>query len=274
MLNARLRPTKHTKWGNYMTNEQLERRRARRREYYAAHREEICAKQRERYRAMDKAVHAERIRRYRHLDMERTREKQRAYRAAHRERFREYNRRYYEKHREACNASGRERYALTRPERLAKKREYYAAHREELLAKKHEYYLKNRLRICRDALERYVPDAVEKIAAQCPEAVAECAARWPYEDFEPGIRRCIARLGIRPGALEYDDCFEAGMLAWLYGVHRCALMGYEHVGAYVGRVTAILVRCAAAAALETEAILAEHGLKRWELDRDGLPERY
>ena len=176
--------------------------------------------------------------------------------------------------REGRNASGRERYALTRPERLAKKREYYAAHREELLAKKHEYYLKNRLRICRDALERYVPDAVEKIAAQCPEAVAECAARWPYEDFEPGIRRCIARLGIRPGALEYDDCFEAGMLAWLYGVHRCALMGYEHVGAYVGRVTAILVRCAAAAALEAEAILAEHGLKRWELDRDGLPERY
>ncbi len=213
-----------------MTPDELERFRARKRDYYHRNRERLCAKQREYYRKRGKAYHAERIKRYRHSDMERTRAKQREYRAAHRERISELNRRYYKR----C-----------------------------------------RYRRCRNTLERYIPESIERFAALCPERAEEYMRRWPYELYaDAQIRRQLRRMRLSPANMLYDDCVDAGMLAYLYSIYRCAYMRYEHTEQYIRKMIRVLVICALSAGREAEAICAENGFTRLKLDCDEAAGRF
>ena len=48
---------------------------------------------------------------------------------------------------------------------------------------------------------------------------------------------------IFPAQAHYADCYDAGMLAYLYSVHRCAYMGYAHIEAYTAKMIRIYLIC-------------------------------
>lgn len=243
------------------TSEQaaLERRRAKGRAYYQAHKEEMRRKQREYYRRTDKAKHAARVRKYRQENREHVRKVQREYRAKNREHILEMNRRYRAEHRDEQNAMRRAYWYAHRDELLAKKRLYNAAHRgdkrksrplsPEQRARKNAanraYYHRHRYELSRRRLEEECYRSMEQIQGICPERVEEYMGRFPFESFSQGrIKNQLRWWHIPPMHRLYDECWDAGMLAYMYSIHRCALMGYEHVEQYIGKMTRILMICA------------------------------
>lgn len=108
---------------------------ARRREYYTSHREQIVEQAHRNYIA-HRAHRLEASRRW----AEANPEKRRAYRRA-------YYRRDYAAHRERYAAQSHLRYVADRDNKLAYTRRYYAMNKAEIAGRKRVYYLANRERI-------------------------------------------------------------------------------------------------------------------------------
>lgn len=241
-----------------------ERRKARQRAYYQANRDKIRQQQREYYRSIDKAKHAARIRKYRQEHYERNLEVQREYRKNNRERIRELDRRYRERHHEQIKEAKRQYWNEHREELIQKKRAYNAAHRKE----QRTYYQKNRYRLCQQKLEVYTVNSIRRIGVDCPDRVAQYMNIWPYEEWvEQLIRRQLSRWGIPKHHHLYADCYDAGMLAYLYTIHRCALMGYRHVVPYLIKMIRVLTICALVVGRETENICQTNYLRPYRLDQ-------
>lgn len=69
--------------------------------------------------------------------------------------------------------------------------------------------------------------------------------------------------------MHYADCYDAGMLAYLYSVHRCAYMGYAHIEAYTAKMIRIYLICAKVAFYETNQLCRENQL--YEVRLESLP---
>lgn len=259
-----------------------ERKQAYAKAYYQAHREEMRRQQREYYYRQDKAAHAARIQAYREKNREHCRQVQRDYRRNNRERIRELDRRYRERNAEQIRENRRRYEAEHREELREKKRAYAAAHREEICLRnrayrqahreqyreqQREYYRRNRSRICRQTLEDYTFRCIQDIQQRCPERVAAYLERWPFEQFaEKRIYWQIYRMGIHREDRRFDACFDAGMVAYLYSIHRCAYMGYGHVYPYIQKMIRILVICALNLYPDAERLCAENQLRLEHLE--------
>lgn len=114
---------------------------------------------------------------------------------------------------------------------------------------------------------------MERVQAACPERVREYLERWPFEVFaQEQIRRHLYRQRIYPHQERYADCYDAGMLAYLYSIHRCAMMGYTHTEQYILKLIRIFTICALNAGQETRAICRENDLTELRLDRNNVPQ--
>lgn len=74
---------------------------------------------------------------------------------------------------------------------------------------------------------------------------------------------------IFPAQAHYADCYDAGMLAYLYSVHRCAYMGYAHIEAYTAKMIRIYLICAKVAFYEANQLCRENQL--YEVRLESLP---
>lgn len=280
------------------------RRQARQKAYYQAHREEMRQQQREHYRSLDKAVHAARIRAYRQKNHETYLAYRREYRARNRERFAEYGQRdrerngerrraerrlYRQEHREEMREKSRAYYQAHREEILARNRAYRAAHREEILEKRRaaraaqraaqqagtapssarSYYERNRYELCRRRIGEECFRALERVRTACPERVEHYLAQWPFDSgTERRIRAQLHLWHIYPQHHLYDDCFDAGMLAYLYTIHRCAMMEYQYVGRYFQKMLRVFIICALNAGREAETLCQANDLRLCRLDHN------
>lgn len=69
--------------------------------------------------------------------------------------------------------------------------------------------------------------------------------RGSFEAFAAhNLRRQLWYYRTYPSQARYDDCYEAGMMAYLYSMHRCAYMGYANVKAYTAKMVRIFLLCA------------------------------
>ena len=262
----------------HMDAARKKRKQAYARAYYQAHREEIRRQQREYYQSQDKAAHAARVRAYREKNREHCREVQREYRRKNQERIQELGRRYRERNAARIRENRRRYEAEHREELREKKRAYVAAHREEIRLRNQAYreahreqrreqYQRNRSEMCRRTLEDYTFRSIQRIQERCPERVAEYLERWPFAEFaERRIYWQIHQMGVRREDQRFDACFDAGMVAYLYSIHRCACMGYEHVYAYIRKMIRILVICALNAYPDAERLCAENQLRLEHLE--------
>lgn len=277
------------------------KRQARQKAYYEAHKEEMRQQQREYYQSIDKAAHAARIREYRKKNHEAYLAYRREYRARNKERFAEYDRRYREANREKCREVGRKYWHKHREELIEQKRAYYQENREEILKKNRaynaehkaelqekkrmrrkalqaksvqgkgtqSYYERNRYEICRRRIGEECFRAMERVKAVCPERIDRYLEQWPFDAYaDRRIKSQLRWWHIYPQHHLYDDCYDAGMLAYLYSIHRCAMMEYEYVNHYIAKMVRIFVICALNVGREAENLCRENDLRLCRLDHN------
>jgi len=116
---------------------------------------------------------------------------------------------------------------------------------EEERQRRRKYYEENKYKICHNTINRYCFKSMEKIQDLFPERVNEYTNRFPFEEYaERYIKSELYKHEIFSVQDRYADCFDAGMLAYLYSIHRCAAMQYNHTAAYIKKMIRIYVICA------------------------------
>lgn len=87
--------------------------------------------------------------------------------------------------------------------------------------------------------------AMEKVRERCEKEVNGLYEKFPYDGFaEKKLHQLLKRKRIYEGQGYYADCVSAGMLAYMYSIHRCADMGYTNVEGYIAKMLRIYIICA------------------------------
>lgn len=150
--------------------------------------------------------------------LERRRLRARKYYQEHREQILAHNREYYRQKGRAWHAERIQKYRHANHEiYLAKRREYRASHREYFRQLDQKYRQRHRVSISQKTIGEYCYRAIEKIQKKCPKKVDKLLQRYPFEEFASRrLRRQLRYFHICPFQARYDDCYDAGMMAYLY----------------------------------------------------------
>ena len=235
-------------------------------------------------------------------------ETKRAWEAANPEKIREYGRRHYWKHVEQRRAASRAYNNAHKEEKQIYQHEYYLRRRQadpayyvkqnernkERQRKKREERRKNLppavvkpkseksrslsydrlVSYCRRMLNQYTFCAMARACEQCPERVEASFLQYPFESFaQRAIERYLARRGLFPSNAAYADCYDAGMLAYLYTVHRCAQMQYGHIKPYFLKMLRIYITDALIVYRDEHNLCEINGFREMRIDLDGM-QRY
>ena len=150
-----------------------------------------------------------------------------------------------------------------------------ASSKETIREKRRRYYKDNRYRICNYSLNCYCPKAIKKIRDSCLDAVNDYMDRYSFEEYaERDIKKELSKNKISSSQSVYDDCYDAGMLAYLYSIHRCAAMQYNHTEAYIKKMIRVYVICALVLYNETKNLCRTNGFREIRLDADASVNRY
>ena len=105
--------------------------------------------------------------------------------------------------------------------------------------------------------------------------LSEYYIRYPFEKYgEPYIIKQLNRYRITSCQAKYQDCYDAGMFAYLFSIHRCAYLGFEYVEAYIKKMIGIHVICALAIYDDAKNLCKLNGLKEVRMDADYHLDRY
>jgi hypothetical protein len=138
--------------------------------------------------------------------------------------------------------------------------------------KRAEYYAQNRYTICYKTLNVGCFKSMESVRILCPERISEYFERYPFEIYaEKQIKRQLSKNGINPSRDQYAECYDAGMLAYLYSIHRCSALNCDYVMPYIQKMIRIYVICALVVSNETKNLCRENGFTEFRLDRDDIP---
>ena len=88
------------------------------------------------------------------------------------------------------------------------------------------------------------------------------------------IKRELFLRKILPSHGHYDDCYSAGMTAWLYSVHRCAAMRYNHTVAYIRKMIKIYITCALVIYHDAKNLCRVNGFREIRLNADTSANKY
>ena len=114
----------------------------------------------------------------------------------------------------------------------------------------------------------YCYRAMEKVRGKCEKEVNFLYEKFPYDGFaEKRLHHLLKRARIYEGQGYYADCVSAGMLAYMYSIHRCAAMGYTNVEGYIAKMLRIYIICAIVVYKNAENLCAENGFQRVKIDQ-------
>ena len=138
---------------------------------------------------------------------------------------------------------------------------------EQHKEKRRQYYEKNRYRLCDYSLNYYSPKAIGQIVSICPDTVNEYYSLYPFEEYgEPFIKKRLSGYRVFSHQARYQDCYDAGMLAYLFSIHRCAFLHVENVTAYINKMIRIYVICALVLCDDAKNLCRTNGLKEVRID--------
>jgi len=116
---------------------------------------------------------------------------------------------------------------------------------------------------------KYCFKAIMQISDSCPGEVNCYLKQYPFKECaESFIRRVLYDFNIYSSNAMYDDCYDAGMVAYLYSIHRCAAMKYANTQAYIKKMIRIYVICAIAVYKETNNLCKMNGFGEIRFDAD------
>lgn len=130
-----------------------------------------------------------------------------------------------------------------------------------------QYYKKNYLEICKKTIDVYCESSIDRIKKTHFEEVNELYGVFPYEKYgERFINKALSQLGVGSNDYEYTECMDAGMMAYMYCIHRFAVIKCVYTNAYLNKVIKIYVKCALVVCRESRNICKKHNFKLIELD--------
>lgn len=90
---------------------------------------------------------------------------------------------------------------------------------------------------------------------------------YPFNLYEKIIRSIIQKHNIRNNSYEYDECFDAGMMAYIYSLNRCAFINCNYIDAYIKKVIHIYIKCAIVISNDGKNICIENGFRLIRLNQ-------
>ena len=110
--------------------------------------------------------------------------------------------------------------------------------------------------------------AMEKVKGRREKEVNRLYEKYPYDGFaEKRLHQLLKHKHIYEGQGHYADCVSAGMLAYMYSIHRCADMGYTNVEGYIAKMLRIYIICAIVVYKDAENLCAENGFRQIRIDQ-------
>lgn len=202
------------------------------------------------------------------------------------------SRRWAKENPEKTRAYGRAHYQRNTEARRAYSNAYNHAHKEERAAYNRAYYQRKRrnrertrkrremaaglcpidtalagrlqeslIRQCRRTLGTATFTAMERVRRSGGDVDAYFA-RFPFEEYaEQTIKKRLAFYGIRPGNSAYDEGYDAGMLAYLYSMHRCAALACDYAVPYLRKMIRIYINCALLLSRDAENLCRINGFR-------------
>jgi len=141
--------------------------------------------------------------------------------------------------------------------------------------KRRKYYEANKYVICYKTLNVYCYTKIEKIRNLCGDKVALYLRHYPFEDFaDRYIKKQLVIYKVLHSYSHYHDCYDAGMMAYLYSIHRCAEMSYSHVEAYIKKLIRIYIICALVVHNDTKNLCESNGFREVRLDADSSSSKF
>lgn len=135
--------------------------------------------------------------------------------------------------------------------------------------KQRQYYEKNKFTLCIYTINIYPVNKIEKIRSLCPDKADEYISRYPFEGYAEGyIKKRLAIHKVFSSHSHHHDCYDAGVMAYLYSVHRCAEMSYDHVEPYIKKLIRIYIICALAIHNDTRNLCHANDFREIRLDAD------
>ena len=114
----------------------------------------------------------------------------------------------------------------------------------------------------------YCYRAIERVKGSCEKKVNHLYEKFPYDGFaEKKLYQLLNQERIYEGQGCYADCVSAGMLAYVYSIHRCAYMGYTNVEGYISKMLRIYILCAVVVYRDSENLCKENGLRQIRIDQ-------
>ena len=165
-----------------------------------------------------------------------------------------------------------EYYRKNRAKILAHQKEYYALHGKE---KKKQYFQDNKYTLCSKTLNHYCFKKIEAVKKLYAARVSDYLDRYPFDKYaDKYIKIALCKKSIFPSQGRYADCYDAGMWAYMYGIHRCAEMSYKHPLAYIKKMIQIYVICAIIVYDDSKNLCDSNGFKKISIDLDPNDRRY
>jgi len=114
-----------------------------------------------------------------------------------------------------------------------------------------------------------------KVKALYIDRVKEYETRYPFDKYaDRYILKQLAIFRVRPSHSHYADCYDAGMMAYMYSIHRCAEMSYTHVEPYIKKLIRIYIICALVIHDDARNLCRENGFREVRLDAETSFDRY
>jgi hypothetical protein len=141
--------------------------------------------------------------------------------------------------------------------------------------KRREYYDKNKYTLCNNTINVYCIAKIEKVRSLYMDRVGEYINRYSFEEYADSyIRKQLSIYKINKSHSHYDDCYDAGMMAYLYSVHRCAEMSYSHVEPYIKKLIRIYIICAIVIHNDSKNLCKENNFSEVRLDSEASSDKY
>lgn len=122
-------------------------------------------------------------------------------------------------------------------------------------------------------LNVYSYTAIQAAKSRHGSVVDDMYKKYSYEEyFLPYFKRLCVRHKVRKHAYLYQECLDAGMLAYMYSICRCSVMedrdDTEHVKAYIWKIVKIYFTAAMVIADDSGNLCRENGFRQVKAGED------
>lgn len=129
------------------------------------------------------------------------------------------------------------------------------------------------MHICKKLLRVYSYNAIERIQSRNRNIVVDMFKKYSLgEYFEPYFKRLCYKYGVRRNDYLYQECYDAGMLAYVYSIYRCSIMkdkdNSQHVKAYIWKIVKIYFVAAMVISNDSENLCKENGFRQVNCTED------